>query len=57
MLRHIRSTNRLFLVKYFHTNVLLTMELSIYYTRKVFRNHNILYPLIRTRTCVYQGLY
>ena len=28
----------------------------IYYVRKIFRKTNISYPLIRTRTCTYQGV-
>ena len=28
----------------------------MYYIRKIFRKTNISYPLIRTRTCAYQGV-
>ena len=33
----------------------LNNELSIKYVRKIFRKINISNPMIRTRTCVYQG--
>ena len=29
---------------------------SIYYVRKIFRKTNISYPLMRTRTCWYEGV-
>ena len=37
-------------------NTLLGMGSLIYYVRNIFRKTNISDPLIRTRTCVYQGV-
>ena len=45
-------------VKYAHVKMakLYGMGSSIQYARKIFRKTNISYPLIRTRTCPYQGV-
>ena len=45
-----------FLYKIYSNENLFHMGPSIKYVRKIFRKTNISNPLIRTRTCAYQGV-